>query len=286
MKKILLITFVLLLTNIQAQITYIFTQDSGSTCQSNIGGVYAEDQLMIVNFEVSGEQYVNINRHGGYIGIYDMSHTLKQTISLSGLPLSNNGVNYRNILYLSQHLFNLDSKIEFMYSVPFPSSGGGSFYTGIYNENGTLLFSDTGTVSIFPNVPLQQFPIYNTTSNGTQMILSYINGQAKVFGLAGTLTTAIQIANQNLAQAQGLISNPAPNPVINITKIDYALPKEANQGEIVFYDLQGTEIKRFKVDKTFDHLLISTSDMPAGTYYYQLQTVGNSSVGKKMVVVK
>jgi hypothetical protein len=50
--------------------------------------------------------------------------------------------------------------------------------------------------------------------------------------------------------------------------------------------MQGKEIKRFKVDKTFDHLLISTSDIPAGTYFFQLQTSNQNSAGKKMVVIK
>ncbi|MBI5219458.1 MAG: T9SS type A sorting domain-containing protein [Bacteroidia bacterium] len=64
------------------------------------------------------------------------------------------------------------------------------------------------------------------------------------------------------------------------------LPNGINQGEIVFYDIQGKEIKRFKVDKTFNSLLISTADIPAGTYFYQLQTDAQNSGGKKMVVIK
>ncbi|HXB41101.1 MAG TPA: T9SS type A sorting domain-containing protein [Bacteroidia bacterium] len=81
-------------------------------------------------------------------------------------------------------------------------------------------------------------------------------------------------------------SNPHPNPANDATTIEYKISDGVNQGEIIFYDLQGTEIKRFKVDKTFSSLLISTTDIPAGTYYYQLQTSGNTSAGKKMVVIK
>ena len=86
--------------------------------------------------------------------------------------------------------------------------------------------------------------------------------------------------------SQSSISNPYPNPSISTTQIDYDLPKGINQGEIVFYNLQGKEVKRFKVDKTFNTLLISTSDLAAGTYYYQLQTTTQNSEGKKMVVIK
>ena len=129
----------------------------------------------------------------------------------------------------------------------------------------------------------QQYPIYNT-SVGTKMILSYENGQAKVFGLSGTLTTGIAVANEELLNAK--TSNPYPNPTSTTTHIDYTLPEGVNNGEIVFYDLQGKEIKRFAVDRTFNNLLISTSDIAAGTYYYQLQTSKENTKGKKLVVVK
>jgi hypothetical protein len=120
------------------------------------------------------------------------------------------------------------------------------------------------------------------------MILSNNNGKADVYSLPGTLTVGIQEANNNLIamQTQSSVSNAYPNPTNNTTQIDYSLPLGINEGEIVFYDLQGTEVKRFKVDRTFSTLLVSTKELAAGTYYYQLQTTGDSSGGKKMVVIK
>ncbi|HEX7413468.1 MAG TPA: T9SS type A sorting domain-containing protein, partial [Bacteroidia bacterium] len=166
------------------------------------------------------------------------------------------------------------------------ASSGTLFTTGIYNEDGILLFSDTGAAQIMPNEPLQQYPIYNTTSNGTIMILSYRNWQAKVFSLAGTLTTAIDRANAQLVSNGASVANPRPNPTNNTTTIEYTLPQGTNQAELVFYSIQGIEVKRFKVDNTFSSLLISTADIAAGTYYYNLQVGGNASGSKKMVVVK
>jgi uncharacterized repeat protein (TIGR03803 family) len=86
--------------------------------------------------------------------------------------------------------------------------------------------------------------------------------------------------------AKDININIYPNPNNGSAKIDYTLPPGVNEGEIVFYNLQGMEVKRFKVDRTFNTLLISTKDIAAGTYYYQLQTSGESSGGKKMVVIK
>jgi hypothetical protein len=281
MKKLIFIIFILFGLNVNAQIILEHTYDSASTINT-IGPNGAESsQLMIVKFEISGERYVRINKWGKKITIYDMNHTLLKTISLAGFPMDFNN-QAGDILYFSENLFDLDSGIEFMYVVS-PNSSG--YYTGIYNDDGSLLFSDTAAPAIHPNYPQQQYPIYNTLQ-GTKMILSYENSMhAKIFRLPGTLSTAIQEANGQLMQVQG-ISNPYPNPTNNTTRVDYTLPNGVNQGEIVFYDLQGKEIKRFKVDKTFNSLLISTTDIPAGTYYYQLQTSLQASEGKKMVVVK
>ena len=68
--------------------------------------------------------------------------------------------------------------------------------------------------------------------------------------------------------------------------IDYTLPDGINEGEIVFYNSLGEEVKRFNVDRTSDHLSLSNIDLSAGTYFYQLQTSENSSDGKKMIVIK
>jgi hypothetical protein len=148
-----------------------------------------------------------------------------------------------------------------------------------------VLFADTGDFpAIRENIPLQQYPVYNT-AYGTKMLLSNINGDAHVFSLPGTLSTDIAAVYNNLVPKIGL-SDPYPNPANNATRIDYELPQGVNQGELVFYDLQGKEVKRFKVDNTFSNLLISTSDISAGTYYYQLQTTVQNSAGRKMVVIK
>jgi hypothetical protein len=280
MKNILIIIFLAISISARTQITLEHDYDSAATIISGSPSVY--NQLMIVNFTVSGEKYVKINRLGKSIEIYDLSHALQKTIDCSSFPMIFGAMG--NVIYLSENLFSTDSKIAFMYG--FSNGTSATTYTGIYEEDGTLLFSDTCAPIVYQNTPLQQYPIYNT-SEGTKMILSYLNIHAKVFSLPGTLTTSIQETNNNLIAMQtGRVSNAYPNPNNGSTKIDYTLPDGVNEGEIVFYNIMGNEVKRFKVDRTFNTLLISTKDIAAGTYYYQLQTSGESSGGKKMVVIK
>jgi hypothetical protein len=82
------------------------------------------------------------------------------------------------------------------------------------------------------------------------------------------------------------LSNPYPNPTDNLTRIDYQLPDGIKQGELVFYNTMGTEVKRFKVTNTFSFIYVSAHDLASGTYYYNLQTSAGASDGKKMVVIR
>ena len=157
-----------------------------------------------------------------------------------------------------------------------------------------MLFHDTASPYILVNEPEQQYPIYNT-SVGTKMILSYSNGQAKVFSLGGTLSCSspCSATGGNTTGLRGAsptnnngLGNAYPNPTANTTTIPYTLPQGTTQGELVFYNIQGVEVKRFRVDNTFSTLLISTTDIAAGIYYYNLQIGGDASATKKMVVVK
>lgn len=277
MKKIFFVMLIAFTAKMKAQITYEQTYDSAATwniCQ-------ASNQLMIIKLEVAGERYVKINRCGKHIKLYDLSHSLVKTISLATLPLDGSPGSIGTVLYLSEKLFNNDSKIEFMYVMT-----STTYSTMIYDEDANLLFSEPGAPMVMLNVPQQQCPIYNTSA-GTKMILTYQSGQAKVFGLGGTLSIGIQNANGALENEQGFaVSNPMPNPSYNQTKINYVLPQGVTEADVVLYDMQSKEIKRFKVDNTFDNLLISTQDISAGTYFYQLQTSGQNSGAKKMIVVK
>jgi hypothetical protein len=283
MKKLLIIILIAFGLNANAQITLEHTYDSASTFMAFGSGVSTNSQLMIIKFEISGERYVKINRWGKVIEVFNINHSLVKTISLQSL-VTNPDIG--DIMYISEQLFDTDPDIDYMYCTSSP------VHTSIYNEDGTLLFSDSAGPAIRFNIPVQQLPIYNT-SQGTKMILSYENpdnspGPAKVYNLPGTLTEGIAEANNNLIamQTQSIVSDAYPNPTNNTTQIDYIFPEGINEGEIVFYDLMGNEVKRFKVDKTFNTLLVSTADIAAGTYYYQLQTTTENSEGKKMVVIK
>jgi hypothetical protein len=277
MKKLLVLLSLGLGISAQAQFTLEQTYDTAATwnmCQGNAS------QFLMVNLEQSGERYIKINRCAKHIKLYNLNHALTKTVYLPNIPLEPTYNTVGDFLYFSENLFNTDAKLEFMYVV-----STGSFYaTYVFNEDAVQLFFENGVALVKPAYHMQQYPIYNTTQ-GTKLILSYINGQAKVFGLGGTLTTAIQTHGPDGTVPGSALSAAMPNPSSSQSRIDYSLPKGINEGTVVFYNIEGKEIKRFNVDNSFDHLLLSTSDLAAGTYFYRLETSGNSSEAKKLVVI-
>jgi hypothetical protein len=68
--------------------------------------------------------------------------------------------------------------------------------------------------------------------------------------------------------------------------VQYTLPQGITTAELVFYSIQGVEVKRFQVTNAFNDVLISTADLEAGTYYYQIQAANGYSAGKKMIVIR
>jgi len=274
MKNILLIAFLAIGINANAQITLEHTYDSA--------GYYFNtaklSQLYVVKLEVDGYKYVFVDRTDKLVKLYNLNHTHWKSISFAAATDLNSSADVQDIMYISQHLFDTDNEIEFLYV---DQNGPGSAVTQVINEDGSILFTATNQAPFDKiSAPLAQLPIYNTSA-GTKMILSGTDGNAYVYSLPGTLSNLKNIGSDNSG-----LSVPYPNPANDMTKIDYHLPVDVNKGEIVFFDIQGNEIKRFSVDQTFTTLLVSTSDIAAGTYYYQLQTAGQKSEGKKLIVIK
>ncbi len=285
MKKLLFVVILSFYMKANAQITLEHTYDTASTENSLVDD---QDQLMIINFPVEGECYVRVNRVSKNICIYDMAHTLLKNISFASYP-SNITSLTGDVLYISENLFSTDSKIAFIYDYNRNDASTPSaalWNTVILEEDGTVLFSDTGLAAIRVNYEQQQLPIYNTPV-GTKMIISYRNRQAKVFSLPGKLAAGIEEANAQLMQAQsGQLSNLYPNPSKGTVTLQYQLPEGEQEGELILYNMQGAEVKRYKVDNTFKDVLIDNKQLPAGTYFYQLQTSKGAVGTKKMVVIK
>ena len=83
-----------------------------------------------------------------------------------------------------------------------------------------------------------------------------------------------------------MITNGYPNPTNASFTVELQLPESFEEGVLVFFSLDGKELKTAEVTKgttkvTFDH-----SDLPAGTYLYQLRNNNISSTPLQMVIAR
>ena len=124
----------------------------------------------------------------------------------------------------------------------------------------------------------------------------YLGGKLTSFGLpnfiagynySNTFNNCVVTGfNETSKTPDDILSQNIPNPASDFTRIDYKLPDGSKGGEIIMYDLLGKEINRYNLVVSANSITISVADIPAGTYYYQLQTSGSSTAGKKLVVIK
>jgi hypothetical protein len=233
---------------------------------------------------VDGYKYVKVNLSNATLTFYNLNHSVFKSFSFSSAADQNaNSTNTTGILYISQHLFDLDDQIEFMF-VDYVSMGiglGYQYVTQIINELNEVemtIMDAAPLVSV--NVPQQQVPIYNTPQ-GTKLILSKQNGDALIYSLGGTLTTQIEELDPTL----NLLSNAFPNPTQQFVTIPYQLPQGETNASLHLYNQQGQLIQTYTVDATFSELIIQTSDLKSGNYYYELKTQSGQVQSKKLVKI-
>ncbi len=274
MKKIVILLLFTCALNSYSQITLEHVYDSAATWTQ------LKNQLIFVEFD-NYERYIRIDKTNRIMTFFDENHNFISTLSLAAFPdLSTSPDNF-SIIYISDKLFNVDDKIEFMYV----SSQMYSAYTGIYNEDGVLLFSVYNEAPwVQPSWHHQQYPIFNT-STGTKLIMSTNDNKAKVYSLPGTLSSNIEIDNSQLLDNYYHLFA-FPNPSFNQTTIEFDLPPGNKNGEIVFYTLHGQEIMRYMITNDMQYINVNTSNLSAGTYYYQIQCPDGYIKGEKLTIIK
>lgn len=278
MKKILYLIVVLfcVVHNSNAQITYETS--------------YSAQPLMLY-FNHMSPKWMTRATAGNAIYLYNLNHSLYTTINIPSQP-----ANFA-VAYITEDLFDTDStNLEYLIA----SVNTQSNFVKIYRQDGTLLFQrDSAWMTcsaILTNIDYRSNIV--PTDSGTKMFVGiytpYYN-HSEVYSLPGVLpcpslcgsvapggSSPLQIEEA----VQKNFNNPYPNPSSSQIRLPYQLPQGETSGEIVFYDLTGSEVKRYKVDTTFSELILTTSDLVAGSYYYQLQTPHSKSEGKKLIVIK
>jgi len=95
--------------------------------------------------------------------------------------------------------------------------------------------------------------------------------------------TLAGINEANLAKAE--ISNPYPNPAVNITSVNYTLPQNTLNAKVVLNNLLGSKIMEVPVSDQTGTLKFNTEEMKSGIYFYNFY-VNDVLVSTKKLIVK
>jgi hypothetical protein len=253
--------------------------------------------LTLIKLDLSGEKYFFYNIDSRQIQLYNLNHSIYKTINVPHLSKyrSYNNDSTVSIAYLSENLFNNDNLIEF---IAFDGQYAPFFQLGpqncgsmrVFNENGSVIFNGDSLMPTFKRDATYygyesegkgDF-IFNT-SNGSKMFLfSYKNNilSQKIYSLPGQLITSFKKNNNEYNN-----SLPFPNPTNNSILVPYKL-ENGKDGKLVINDINGKMLLEYKIDTTFDNILVDTNTMTAGNYFYSIYSSDKKVVTGKFIVTK
>jgi len=64
------------------------------------------------------------------------------------------------------------------------------------------------------------------------------------------------------------------------------LPENEKNGEIIFFDLSGKEVKRLNVEKEMSSVKVSINNLNSGIYFYYLLCKSSNSIVRKLEIIK
>lgn len=225
--------------------------------------------------------------------MYNLNHTLYKSFTLPNITFTGNlsNIDY-DVWYISDKLFNLDNKIEYLVKIKYQTSGTGGTYQSIIkiiNEDGTELFSKDNA-DITEEIDFVPGGIFNTI-NGTKMLIWNLDPNIigrhlnfSIYSLPGDLVTSIN--NKLIPETKSYLSNPFPNPANEYAAVFYKLPELKKQGNIIIYDINGKQVQNIKIDGTNEYILFNNTNLNNGTYFYSLIVDNEILDSKKMIITR
>lgn len=194
-------------------------------------------------YRISADDFVFTTCIKNELKIYSSTHAILHTVSLPG-PAKN-----FYIQLVTKTLFNNDNDYEIVYS--YQDSITYKPFVKVIQNNGNVLYEGPGTIAFLKS---------NTI---TKMITNsdYLTSDAKVYSLPG------EIIPNYIGKKEATNADPAyPNPSINFITIPYIL--STYTGSLTIYNANMQQVAKYAIDNTFKDLLIDTTTLPSGMYFY------------------
>lgn len=210
--------------------------------------------------------------------IYNTDHSVYKTISLS-IP---SGMYLYDIRFVTENLFDLDAGIELLYVYyEYVSTGDGyyDYYTKVIDEDGTEILSvDGGLYSYMYRVNATDYRLF---------IYSYdysswpYDMETNIFELSGY---PYLLKNDEVNSKSASIGDAYPNPASNFVTVAYSLPEGVSEASLMIYNMGGLLVKDYRIDQTFKSLRLDAGTLLPGTYLYHIESEGQKSKLKQLIV--
>ena len=271
-------------SNAEAQMTLQQTIANGNCNNFVIENNPNNAPLQVVNLLLNGKKYVLQDMIDNQVRIYNLDYSLWKTINLPPITGSSPASAY----YISENLFKLDGKVDM--AVLYGGSGSGT--TG----NTNLIIDETGAI-INTIDSSDAIVVYNTGTDSFVAVTGvYPNGVnnagnvMKIYSLPGTVpcssctSTSLGMGRVANGNSDGSLSNAVPNPTSGNVRISYSLPVGISNGTIMLTNQLGQKMQTYKVTSNTPYIIISTTGLATGIYYYTLTAIGMNPITKELVV--
>ena len=126
------------------------------------------------------------------------------------------------------------------------------------------------------------FSSTNTTDSNSALVseIEVKGGEKKV----SAIETAQKSEEQLYVSEKIKVSNIYPNPASEYVELDYTISSGVQEAKLIFYNVLGSQMNAYTLNKAENKLRVSTIEMPTGLYFYQLALDGRKVATKKMLI--
>ena len=153
-----------------------------------------------------------------------------------------------------------------------------------YDEFGQLADYDvmqyTAIIPVLTEAVKQQQQIINLLEERIAILEREMSGEGTIPN--PTLDNSINTNRRNDVE----LRQNRPNPFVGVTTIEYNIPLEMKEAQLVVYDMNGTVLNSFVVDAGLGSVDYDASNLSGGVYFYAIVSANGETLARQKMVVQ
>lgn len=188
-------------------------------------------------------------------------------------------------VFVTQDLFNLDSKIELLYvyyeyivTNAVSETGYYKYYTRVINESGSELLKIDG--ALYSYIYKVNDSEYNLFIYGYDYSSWPYDVTTDIYSFPGQ---PYFLSLENTSKSASII-DAYPNPAENFVNVNYSLPEDVSSALLEIYSIQGTPVAHYPISNQENTFRLPTSTYPSGAYLYHISANGQKSKTQQLII--